>query len=310
HLSAVFRIDADMDSVSQSSRVLEYEIHSLPANRKIFIRNPNSNVFFLTTRNACKQYIKQIFLSALLLLLSLLSLTSAQRRRNRGKGKGKLSCHLKDVDKCLEPLSSLQKADNPTQILATADGVDRLCGTLKGKFGACVRDYFKKCGTPLHREISGLILDQILFHSNDLCKKGPKRERFLRVSPCVHEKALSTRAVKDECNNRYIATLNAANAQNNSLASVCCAFNFWQSCVERVAQKECGKEGADAVAFIVDTVFMDLPHLTCPAGLFPADSDQCAALVLPRGKKVKLSSGESGVSRYNVAHVFSFMFSN
>jgi hypothetical protein len=72
-------------------------------------------------------------ISAVLVSLALLFLLAdvcrAQRRRNRNRNKGKGSnCHLKDVDKCLEPLSALGKQDNPTAIIATSDGVDRLCG--------------------------------------------------------------------------------------------------------------------------------------------------------------------------------------
>jgi hypothetical protein len=40
----------------------------------------------------------------------------------------------------------------------------------------CLRGYFKKCGTPLHREILGLILDQAQSHVNKFCDNGPERE--------------------------------------------------------------------------------------------------------------------------------------
>jgi hypothetical protein len=48
--------------------------------------------------------------------------------------------------------------------------------TIKKDFMGCLRGYFKKCGTPLHREILGLILDQAQSHVNKFCDNGPERE--------------------------------------------------------------------------------------------------------------------------------------
>ncbi|CAG2161756.1 unnamed protein product [Oppiella nova] len=44
---------------AKTLRVLDYELDSMAKNSKVFVRDKtNSNVFFLTTRNACKQDVK------------------------------------------------------------------------------------------------------------------------------------------------------------------------------------------------------------------------------------------------------------
>lgn len=48
---------------------------------------------------------------------------------------------------------------------------------IKNGFVKCVKDFFKKCGTPLHREIGGLFVDQVTAQSNKFCNPGPERER-------------------------------------------------------------------------------------------------------------------------------------
>ncbi|XP_054166048.1 uncharacterized protein LOC128963558 [Oppia nitens] len=248
-----------------------------------------------------------------LLLLSVAFLTSGQRRRpgrNRKSGK-QPNCHLKDIEKCLEPLSSLSKSDDPTAILTSSAGLDRLCGAIKNRFGNCVRDFFKKCGTPLHREVSSLVVDQMLSHTKPICQKGSSREKFIKSSNCLNRNVFSTKTAKQDCNQRYISTLNTAAALNDSsVLAICCGFRFWQKCTEDLAASQCGAEGGvEGVRSIVSHVFLDLPNLSCPADLFDSDSTECQSVIAAKGSKKQKLNSDSGVARYNVAHIFSFMFS-
>ncbi len=69
------------------------------------------------------------FSEILVILLIVVCVVDAQRRRNRNKNrnKGGPSCHLKDAEKCLDSLSALGKNKNPTAIIATSAGLDKLC---------------------------------------------------------------------------------------------------------------------------------------------------------------------------------------
>lgn len=53
----------------------------------------------------------------------------AQKKRGRGrKGKnGADQCHQKEVVKCFDKLTALGKEDEPTSIIATSSGLNRIC---------------------------------------------------------------------------------------------------------------------------------------------------------------------------------------
>lgn len=114
---------------------------------------------------------------------------------------------------------------------------------------------------------------------------------------------------KEECNGRYVATLNKA-ARNDSLPGICCGYRHWEDCAGRLVAAECGSQGTEALRFLVKTAFLDLPELTCPKHAFPLSSDECRAALAPKdkAKRAKLNTGEAGVGKYNIAHVFGFMF--
>jgi len=249
----------------------------------------------------------------LVILLIVVCVADAQRRRNRNKNrnKGGPSCHLKDAEKCLDSLSALGKNKNPTAIIATSAGLDKLCSTIKKDFMGCLRNFFKKCGTPLHREVLGLILDQAQSHTNKFCDNGPEREKFLKSSPCLHEKVLSQKPMKENCNNRYLATLNKVSSNNlkegeDSTLGVCCGYRFWEDCSKNLIKSECGDSGIEAFDHLISKGFVGLPDLTCPRDLFVFTSKECQGILAPKGKKVNLK--EVGVGKYNVANMFSWLF--
>jgi hypothetical protein len=78
-----------------------------------------------------------IFSEILVILLIVVYVADAQRRRNRNRNRNKnkngLVCHLKDAEKCLDSLSALGKGRNPTAIIATSEGLDKLCRYSKFK---------------------------------------------------------------------------------------------------------------------------------------------------------------------------------
>lgn len=130
----------------------------------------------------------------------------------------------------------------------------------------------------------------------------------MKSSPCLHEKVLSQKTVKEECNNRYLSSLNKASKSNDSLSSICCGYRFWEDCSSKLIKNECGDSGVEAFQFLISKGFMDFPNLTCPKDIFVLESAECKAAIGPKGKKVKLNIGDTGVGKYNVANMFSWMF--
>lgn len=41
----------------------------------------------------------------------------------------------------------------------------------------CVKSYFKKCGTPLHREISDLVMDMVVHRVSKFCDNSQQKSR-------------------------------------------------------------------------------------------------------------------------------------
>ena len=64
---------------------------------------------------------------SLVLVVLLIGLSDAapnKRRRNRNK---KDQCHLREAENCINQIQKLGKGKDPTSIIATAKGLDRIC---------------------------------------------------------------------------------------------------------------------------------------------------------------------------------------
>lgn len=131
-----------------------------------------------------------------MLVLLTTDTVSAQKKRNRNrnnKNKGADQCHQKEVMKCLDKLSALGKEEDPTSIIATSQGLNRICKyvflysmlhflmlffslrTIKDDTIKCVKSYFKKCGTPLHRELSDMVIDVIMHRVTRFCDNSQQK---------------------------------------------------------------------------------------------------------------------------------------
>jgi len=70
----------------------------------------------------------------LLAVINLATVDAQQRQarqrnngnRNRPKGKAD-QCHGKEIDKCYEQIQAYGKADRPSEIIKTKEGLDKLC---------------------------------------------------------------------------------------------------------------------------------------------------------------------------------------
>ncbi len=93
---------------------------------------------------------------------------------------------------------------------------------------------------------------------------------------------LSQKTVKEECNNRYLSTLNKASvSRNDSLNGICCGYRFWEDCTSNLVKAECGPSGVEALEFLISKGFMDFPNLTCPKEIFLLSSDECKTSIAP-----------------------------
>lgn len=83
---------------------------------------------------------------------------------------------MREIDNCLDKVNALTKDTvNPSSILTTSDGLDKLCSTAN-EILKCLKGYFKKCGTPLQREIYDLSMEAVTKTVRKFCGEGPERE--------------------------------------------------------------------------------------------------------------------------------------
>jgi hypothetical protein len=259
---------------------------------------------------------------SLTLMVVLIGETYGQRRnnrRNRNRGR-KDQCHLREMEACINKMQQLGKGPDPTSIIATSDGLNRICKTIREDMIKCVKSYTKKCGTPLHREVIDLVLDQITGRISRFCKEdNPLRKKFLSHSPCMHQKVLSTEEYKTGCNNNFLAVVDRIDDPatkkvtgqegfaDDTHSSVCCGYVTWHDCTTKMIQDQCGDEANEAYKQFLGQAFGTLTNMACPADLFPVESDTCKKLRIVPGTKSKGKLGDNALTKY-VTSMFSFLF--
>ncbi|OTF77746.1 hypothetical protein BLA29_013003 [Euroglyphus maynei] len=52
----------------------------------------------------------------------------SRSRSNHQRHRDSQLCHLKEIDSCLDKIQTLTKGPNPSAIITTSDGLNKLCG--------------------------------------------------------------------------------------------------------------------------------------------------------------------------------------
>jgi hypothetical protein len=251
----------------------------------------------------------------------LLSVESQRRERKRGgrrggsrKKGGRDACHLRELESCMDKAQNFGKGDDPTSIIATKEGVDKICSTIKDEVLKCAKGYFKKCGTPLHREVSDLAWDQALLSLKRFCDDGKVKSNFLRYSPCMHTKVFKTDEYKLGCNNDFLSLIDQIETKTSAVESthdqLCCAFNSWEECSAQMTKNQCGVEADKALRNFIGKSFGTMTNLMCPKDLFKHDSEACKQALKnrpPPGSKPKNNLRENAITKYATSF-FSFLF--
>lgn len=242
--------------------------------------------------------------------LLVVSSVDAQRKKSR-KGR-KDACHLREIENCINKVQDLGKRKEPSVLIASDSGLNTICKTVKDDLSKCIKSYVKKCGTPLHREVIDLVIDQVTNQVGRFCDPAnPDRKEFLKHSPCMHKKVLSTEVYKTTCNNNFLATVDQiddgrVNA-DNTYNTICCGYKRWDSCTKKLITKECGKEGYESFTTFIGESFGTLTHMACPKSQFSTKTEVCKDLLPTEGVKAKGKLGDNALTKY-VTSLFSFLF--
>jgi len=249
-------------------------------------------------------------------MVLLIGLSDAQRknnrRRNRNRGR-KDQCHLKEMELCINKMQQLGKGPDPTSLIATGGGLNKICKTIREDMIKCVKSYTKKCGTPLHREVLDLILDQITGRISRFCKEdNPLRKKFLTQSPCIHKKVFSTEEYKTGCNNNFLAAVDSIDDTvtenaDGSHNKICCGYVTWNDCSGKMIKEQCGAAALESYQAFLGEAFGTLTTMACPVDLFPVESNTCKKLRVVPGTKSKGKLGDNALTKY-VTSMFSFLF--
>jgi len=254
----------------------------------------------------------KIILSLVLVVL-LIGQSEAQRNKRRRNRNKKDQCHLREAENCINAIQKLGKGKDPTSIIATSKGLDRICNTIRDDTIKCVKAYAKKCATPLHRELMDLVLDQITNRQNKFCKSdNPDRVSFLKESPCMHKKVLSTEEYKKGCNNNFLAVVDQMDDEivgqaDSAHSRMCCGYLTWQKCTQGMIKDKCGDEAIKQFQNFMGGLTGTITNMACPKDLFPLTGDECKKLAIVPGTKAKGKLGDNAMTKY-VTSLFSFMF--
>ncbi|KPM10076.1 hypothetical protein QR98_0086240 [Sarcoptes scabiei] len=199
-------------------------------------------------------------------------------------------CHLIAIEQCFDKLHQLKDPKNDPSILLTTFDV------VKEDFAGCIGDFIKKCGTPLHKELSKTISDAILDHLNAICDSDSKlrngtllRFQIVEKSSCIHKRILSNSTYQKECNNPLFTTIAwgemKAHSKNRQISPIdyvldagCCGFRHWEQCTMDKVRKECDQRSAKILQTVISKLFGGIDDFICNAELFSEKSKICLAM--------------------------------
>lgn len=134
---------------------------------------------------------------------------------------------------------------------------------------------------------------------------------FLKHSPCIHKKVLSSQEYKTTCNNNFLATVDQVDSKNidadKTHSTICCGFNRWDQCTRKMVTKECNKEATEAFGEFVGESFGTLTKMICPHNQFGYKTEVCKDLLPAEGTLAKGKIGDNALTKY-VTSLFSFLF--
>jgi hypothetical protein len=255
----------------------------------------------------------KVILSVTLVVLLIGQSVAQRQNRRRNRGRKRDQCHLREMEACINKMQDLGKGPNPSVIITTNAGINKICNTIRDDMTKCIKGFFKKCGSPLHREVLDLMIDQMTNRVTKFCRDdNPAKIKFLEHSPCMHEKVFSTSEYKSGCNNNFLAVVDKiddhiGDQADSTHETLCCGYGTWYQCTSNLIQTSCGSEAVAAYKGFLGNSFGTLTNMACPADLFAPESEQCQKVKPKAGTKAKGKVGDNALTKY-VTSMFSFLF--
>lgn len=159
-------------------------------------------------------------------------------------------CNNNDIAECVELLEVLTNKD--LGFAATVDELNKMCPVLLNGL-QCIDNYTRRCLTQKHRDYFNKLYAGTIRVIKDLCNtRGRYQEEYIRHAPCMrqvnpkynvcsvtyHQKTVSLNHMQDAS-----ASL-SEDEKNRNVIILCCSFQEYLQCSERVVFETCGNETA------------------------------------------------------------------
>jgi hypothetical protein len=222
---------------------------------------------------------KVIVLSLFLALAFLCGVTNAQ------------SCHLRELDLCAATL--LVFTQSPSGIATSENELDKQCGYLREADG-CLRNFTRRCTTPLQKELVGFVTEGSLRLLNEYCARGSQlRQSYLKHAPCLN---VATRGQKTCIKDLQAGFEIITSVEwDKRIPAGCCAYRQLMKCTQNLIETKCGKDAVEFMNILLRMALSRLPDIVCQG--YGPDSDSCKALLPAPGTAPKGSRSNSVLSR-------------
>lgn len=178
-------------------------------------------------------------------------------------------CNNNDITECVGLLEALTNED--LGFAATVFELNEMCPVLlKGLL--CIDNYTRRCLTHSHREYFNKLYAGTIRVIKDLCNsQGKYQQEYIRHAPCMrtvnseynrcseiyHQKTADLNHISDA-----VATLDDEE-KNRNVITLCCSFQEYLQCSERVVFDTCGNETASFTKEFLDRMAGPIVQFKC-----------------------------------------------
>lgn len=201
------------------------------------------------------------------------------------------TCHLRELDLCAATL--LVFTQSPGGLATSEQEINKQCTHLRDS-DTCLRNYTRRCMTPIQREVVSLTTNSSLQLLNEYCTRNSQ----LRLNYLKHSKCLNEIQKKEQkgCLREMQASLELfSSIGDKRLQLACCAYKRFESCFGVHVEKKCGKEAVNFVGTVVRRATSRLPETMCRN--YKPESQECRVLLPKPGTVPKGTKSGSILSR-------------
>lgn len=178
-------------------------------------------------------------------------------------------------------------------IATSAQEMNKQCGYLREADG-CLRNFTRRCATPLQRELIGFITEGGVKLLNEYCSPGTQlRQSYLKHAPCLNQAQRYQRM----CVRDLQSALEVVSSVewDRRIPAGCCAYRRFQSCAVSLVEAKCGKEAVEFINILLRMALSRLPDIIC-VGYGPS-TPECRTILPPLGTTPKGARSNSVLSR-------------